>query len=688
MPDGSTPTQLISMPEIAELAGVERPVVSTWRRRHPDFPRPADGSGSRPLFDIGRVVEWLVDTGRADRRQIEPDLRLHQLTGLAGALPPADLVAAIAALICLRHLDQEPLTSSTSPRGLRRRALLADPLDVLVAAEVDGLPDGLAWLAAAVEELVEAAWGCQPAYERVLARRYRLQVPALYADAVTPSLSHLVAGLSGAREHADQHGAVHIAATAAGVGDLLVSVLDLLGEDATPTVTAAEADPFLARFLRRRLTLCGIPDRDLCVDEATTLPEYASAPDIVILQLPYRPMEDRGDADPLDAVRLAAGRLGPGQTAVVLGPADLLVGALPPSRAALRTRNALLTGGQVEAVIRLPGGVMPFRPAYQVAMWVLRHEQTATAQGRVLLADVSDRALSNEVADTLVWDVTTWRRHGHRPDQHLRAYTSQVAIADLVVPGRPLTARSALSLQEAAGGGHVTIARVADLEAELDTLGQASRGLKSALAAGDSVGPAPTRSIEDLVGDGDLIRLPGHRIAVADIAAEGHHRVLGAPELTGALPIASRTVDRGVLATVYPRARLTEPGDVVITLTPQFGVHLDHDGFSVVEFPARALRVTPDGRRRFTPRVLAWLLTTTAPGRPAGAVRPASRLDQVQVPLPPPGEIGRIDALLAVADERAGTARREIDLLDELCRIAVKGITDGTLTITDTPLGG
>ena len=36
----AVPALLMSMTEIAELAKVQRPVVTTWRRRHRDFPAP------------------------------------------------------------------------------------------------------------------------------------------------------------------------------------------------------------------------------------------------------------------------------------------------------------------------------------------------------------------------------------------------------------------------------------------------------------------------------------------------------------------------------------------------------------------------------------------------------------------------------------------------------------------------
>ncbi len=53
-------TQLMSMREIAELAGVQRPVVTNWRRRYDSFPHPVAGDQARPLFD-GKEIAALAD---------------------------------------------------------------------------------------------------------------------------------------------------------------------------------------------------------------------------------------------------------------------------------------------------------------------------------------------------------------------------------------------------------------------------------------------------------------------------------------------------------------------------------------------------------------------------------------------------------------------------------------------------
>jgi hypothetical protein len=73
--------------------------------------------------------------------------------------------------------------------------------------------------------------------------------------------------------------------------------------------------------------------------------------------------------------------------------------------------------------------------------------------------------------------------------------------------------------------------------------------------------------------------------------------------------------------------------------------------------------------------------------RAAGAVRAPTRLVDVPVPLLPASEVERLDGLLAAAEARRERARREIAMVDELCRIATTGLMDGTLTMAGAPSG-
>jgi hypothetical protein len=59
--------ELITAAAIARLAGVGRAAVSNWRKRYPEFPKPAGGSPNSPTFDRAEILTWLKETGKADQ---------------------------------------------------------------------------------------------------------------------------------------------------------------------------------------------------------------------------------------------------------------------------------------------------------------------------------------------------------------------------------------------------------------------------------------------------------------------------------------------------------------------------------------------------------------------------------------------------------------------------------------------
>lgn len=706
---------LMSMPEIAALAGVHRPVVTNWRRRHSDFPVPVTDDAARPLFDARQVARWLVDTGRAARDQIEPELAMYVLSAVSMRLPASQFLEVVTALICLRHLDDDPLaggelaggelakearadeapTGGVPRRGpasesvLAARAARADPHDEQLLSEITGQLADAAALSSMVDDLVEAAWGCAGAFEHVVRFARGPGAGGLGAEAVAPELARLIAEVSGARDLARMGRSLLVADPAAGAGDLLTAVSTLLGPDHAPTFSGAERQPRLARLTRRRLTVQGIPPADIDVMVGAGLPEDAGDPDVIVTQVPYIPGEDRSAEEVLARIADVAIRVAPGRSAVILGPADVLVAALPPFSPAERTRAQLLTRGLVEAIIRLPGGMLPFRPGYEAALWVLTSAYRSRWAGRVLLADVCDRELTSGVADALAEDVTTWRRDGYNPDAHARAFGVQVRISDLVNPPRPLTVRRPPSLREITTSGPNDVSRVIRIAAELDRLAAHATAVRKGVNAGIVAGPMrrpTTDTVASLRRTGRLQLLPGARLAEGDIGTTGQHPVLGPAEVLGLRKRGSAMIDRGVLAQRYPQVRLTEPGDVIVTTSPEFGAVVDTDGYSVACFPARILRIPPAERERFTPRVLAALLAAAQSGtRPGGAVRPPRRLAERLVPLLPPTDMLRLDTLLADLDGRRQQAQAEVDMLTEIRQIATAGLSDGTLALTDQP---
>ncbi|MGH3402946.1 MAG: hypothetical protein ACRDRJ_10665, partial [Streptosporangiaceae bacterium] len=374
-------------------------------------------------------------------------------------------------------------------------------------------------------------------------------------------------------------------------------------------------------------------------------------------------------------------------TAVVLGPAGVLAGDLRPYSPAERARAKLLSTGMVEAVIRLPGGLIPFRPGYDVALWVLTSAYQSPYRGRVLLADVSGHELTENVIADLAEDVVTWRRDGYEPRSHTRVFSTQVLVSALVDEPGPLTARRPGPGSGSRRTADAMVGRVTELEAALDQAATATarpRPLIRAGAAAGNRGRLPAfQTVGDLTRKGRLLAIPGTRLRGIPAGTDGHHDVLGPAEVLGRARRGTRRIDRVALASI-PRARLTEPGDVIVTTAPEFGVLVDRAGLAVVEFPARALRIPATERDTFTPRTLAALLREQVPSlRPAGAVRPGQRLENHAVAMLSPAEVGFLDHFLAELDARQDQVQRELDLITELRDATATGLIDGTLTLTE-----
>ncbi|NDU77127.1 N-6 DNA methylase [Actinomadura sp. DSM 109109] len=137
----------VSLADIARRAGVQRPAASNWRRRHPDFPDPLEGTGGE-LFDADEAAAWLdgrripvnvlrpgeepgttfgdrfrgaAGTAAAAREasgapppaeRADAAARIWKvLDGVRGFADPADLTESVLALVCCRAVD---------PRGFDR----------------------------------------------------------------------------------------------------------------------------------------------------------------------------------------------------------------------------------------------------------------------------------------------------------------------------------------------------------------------------------------------------------------------------------------------------------------------------------------------------------------------------------------------------------------------------------------
>ncbi|WP_414504785.1 hypothetical protein [Streptomyces sp. NEAU-L66] len=651
------------------------------------------------------MAEWLIASGlgNAAPTELRSELALFGIIALRGRFTPWQLVETLGSLLCLRRLDGRPLTGGTNEpisgaeadttlwSAVLHRAERIDAEDDFVLRELRSLDATAAPLARLAEDLVEAAYDERGAYEWLLTARSRLGLDSLAADAVTPELSRLLTQLTDLPLRLEHGKSLTLADPHARAGDLLAALLYDTEDRDRVAVLAADPDERLARITRRRLLLAGVSELDLDIQTGPDLEERLADPDLIVTQLPYRPGEGRSVFAALAEVERVADLLRPGCTALVLGPADALVDELKDTEAS-RLRSALLRDNVVESVIALPGGILPFRPGYRPALWTLTRGPVSEAEGKVLLADISSEQLTAGVRMRLAEDILLWRAEGSLAlDVHDPRYGRVVPVADLDRAfGGPLTPPAPPASAIWSDKVKERPALIAEAEASLERATADTRAYEDEQGPYRGgvlrrVGRLPRRTtLGKLIAGGRATRLPGHRVDQRHLTADGHHAVLGPEEITGERAVGVRRIDRLVLATEYDRAALTEPGDVVYTLTPRLGLYVDHDGFSVAAFPARVLRVNPDASRPLTPRVLVALLgAARGTARSPSAVRPARRIEDYQLPDLDPDEVLRFDALLAETEHRERLLRAQANALAEARRLTIDGLADGTLTLAD-----
>ncbi|MEU2974025.1 hypothetical protein [Nocardiopsis alba] len=679
---------LLSLADIAALARVQRPVTSTWVRRYPDFPVPVSQEGNRTWYDGRAVANWLVSTGRGNTPadEIGPELVAHGLVRLAEEFGAQRLVQVVGGLLCLQYMDDKPL-SNTTQDALLTRAERMDPDDEFFLRELSEDPALSAHLAPVVEDLIEAAYTPRGAHEYLMGIRHRLGFTGPDTGSLSPELRRLTARVADPAGHTTADGTLTIAGPNALCGDLLHDLVSALDDPEDARVLAAEKNVELARLTRRRLLLTGVPELDLDVQEGTELEEGIADPDLVVTLLPYQAGESRSQARVLEEIEAIGDLLGPGCTAVVIGPADALVGALDTREAQIRSR--LIRSKLVESVTTLPGGADPSRPGYECAIWTLRRGQVANTEGRVLVNDISARPLDDQVMRTLADDILLWRAEGHHLGGHDPRYGMSVTIKDLedrfgeslVPPGPPVSRL----LSQAVRDRPALIAEAEARLAEADKRARAHTESAGPLRGGliRRVGPATERvTVNTLIRQNRLVPVKGHRITDEHIDPAGQLDLIGPDEILGRAQRGSRRIDRLVLAAEYQHAALTEPGDVVYTTATGFGVMIDHEGASVVCFPARVLRVNRETRRALTPRVLALLLEgTVSANKPAGAVRAGRSIGEASLPDLHPKEVERLDTFLAEADQRRALLDAQYAELDTIRRLSAAGFGDGTLAV-------
>ncbi|MGV9507286.1 N-6 DNA methylase [Streptomyces tendae] len=391
---------VVSLAEIARIAGVGRAAVSNWRRRHENFPVPVGGTDTSPQFSLSEVELWLQQENKL-KATANP---LDRLWPEFEAVGDRDTSGLLVARVGLR-LGGAPAFDA--------------------AGETVGGQHGVALVERALE--LDTGHSARTTFHLLLERWLRVHVRQIVTT--PPRLAELMVKIA-----ALQHpGNVRtILDPACGSGTLLASAgrhwrgatseVQLLGQD---------SDHVLTELTRARLAAEGLAGEDFThavVGAGDTLRADAHAgtqADVVLCNPPANE-RDWGHAELATDPRWVYGQ--PPRTepelawiqhaTAALAPGGVAVLVVPPSvaarRAGRRIRSGLMRSGVLRAVIALPPGAAP---PYGVGLhlWVLR------AKGA---AGTADEPLADGV--TLIDTVRTRSPEPHKGDVDWSAITEQV----------------------------------------------------------------------------------------------------------------------------------------------------------------------------------------------------------------------------------------------------------------------
>ncbi|MFF4785092.1 class I SAM-dependent DNA methyltransferase [Streptomyces griseorubiginosus] len=442
---------LVSRSDIARLAGVRRPAVTNWERRHPDFPAPVvppTGSAEPEMFRAGEVLEWLAgrtipsnalqpgeaagttygDRFRAGMGGDRSGNLLSAVEQLArrdadrvrGRLRMSDYLYLLLALVYVRSQEEERWSRYVKdPRAAVRDLELAEHAETPLTDVVrflDGIPP------APRDE-------SRQAFDRLLELLSNMDARGAGEFFTPRSVSHVMG-----RALAAQGLAERLYDPFCRTGELLSAYLDAVterGDQAPEAVVVRTPVEELLPVVRMNIKMHGAkaphvlrgawaPGR---LDESGDRP---GSFDRVITNPPFGSLGP-WPADPprywtygatrsreFDWLQYVVSCLAPGGRAAVLMPA----GAGFRGSAERETRTRLIEDGVVECVMALPTQLFELT-AIQTHIWFLRSprgraEQVLFVDGTGLgsMATRARRELSDAEIDRLVRTYTTWRESG------------------------------------------------------------------------------------------------------------------------------------------------------------------------------------------------------------------------------------------------------------------------------------
>lgn len=661
--------ELISLPDIARLAGVQRPVVSVWRTRSrgTEFPFPESKrkSGTQELFSSEEIIQWLQATGRGNNPEFKED-------SAAYATLARENFPLVTALLTLQQFLGHPL-AQFSPNELLDAADELDPDDECLYSEIEAAHDGLPSMVGYVDKLIDASYGALPAFESLFTDRFRTNEIALSHTTLSEPARRLVAKC--ALELASPNCVFHEATP--GGSDLIYELMQLVEESTTLQIQlpSSAEDPEVSRLTVRRLKM------QLATNESfiASSPSNRIKPIINLAQFPSPSMQDDDPIAVLQAIDNLVLELGPSQSAVVIAPASVLVEATDHKEVA-NLRASILRMGRVRAAVLLPRGNFLFKPRTALGLWVIGPDTSDVplAERRIMLADLSGLQLDDNVIDDLVADLAAslmelqgLRAHSFRFARWGRT-SRLIASSQGLVPRNRATPLASHTASTSLAEHQVQFEKLLTaLNESNDARPQLDWELQLRESDAQSVEFSGFSTLGELVSQGQVQVLAGTRFSKDSLHAKVEHgiRVWNSVDIQSGQP--SGSISYFDLAQAYGRAVITEPGDIIFNSSGGPTATVDVEGSKAVSFPARILRINSPADSGLHPEVLAQDITNAE----------LANWRQWAIRKVPPTSYEAMYRALQLINEERQQAVHRIELLDSLSGRITSALLSGGLEI-------
>ena len=697
---------LITLADVAELAGVSRPAVSNWRKRFPDFPSPAAGTAGSPLYQLQEVEDWLRSRDKWVGRPGVEHRVWAALDSMRAFGTTESFLEAISAVLTLRlvalvpqrahnaaegaTVEQQVWNDAWSRHGDRISALqrIAARVEVTTPSLRDVLLPPLERLPREAEPLVELlddvpVDDSPGLLEAMVSMHRRATGRGGLVWTTSDTLTDLVVDMARPIASSVYDGA------AGGGGFLLAAAraakhpVELFGQEISPNAWRLATQRIIVHQLNgwiangdtlRADAHPGQQAQTVLLDPPYNVSDWGRGGGAYDRPWPFG-VPSANNAD-FAWVQQAISHVAPGGRAFVILP----MGSLSRTSADARIRHELVRAGALEAVVALPPGLVS-RTAIPLALWVLARPGEAADADRVLLVDAalddsgSFAGRAKEISDLY----RQWRARGTVESAAAVATPSRLDLLGIdanLIPARWVpTALEAVDADELLADLRQDTERLAD---KLSRLREVEGVKLDGFAA--SRGALQRASVGQLMSDGHLTLIRGTRVPREDLDADGDVAVITPSQVRDRVGLSSAECPRITGDTLDRLPERTQPGDVVVlTEGPQIRAAVVVDAGAITAAPLWLLRVRGEW---IDPSYLAACMSSEWNLRySVGSAIPRVPVRELEVPiLPLAAQRALVQQLSALQDLR----KQALDIAggaETISRRLVDGVTAGVLDV-------